>query len=334
MTVEAEAATVSQVDTAAAIASARPRCSTEDMLQLLQDYDCWVFDLDGTIWRGNEVIEGVLDSVELLRKLGKKVIFMTNNSMKSRGTYLDKCLQLGLPAHVDDIYCSSYSAAAYLESIKFDKSKKAYVVGERGIMQELAAVGIESLGGPDDNDKRATFSDEMQHDTQVGAVVCGVDPNLSYYKVQYASMCLLLNPGCLFIATNTDSRGHFTPNLEWAGAGATVGAIKGVVEREPIVTGKPSPFLMQDIAAKHGVQPARSIMVGDRLDTDVLWGLNTGMATLLVMTGVTDQQKLAAQHSSSSGIKPHFVMDSFGDLRRVAREALQQQQQQKQQQQR
>jgi ribonucleotide monophosphatase NagD (HAD superfamily) len=59
----------------------------------------------------------------------------------------------------------------------------------------------------------------------------------------------------------------------------------GVVEREPIVTGKPSPFLMQDIAAKHGVQPARSIMVGDRLDTDILWGLNTGMATLLVMTG-------------------------------------------------
>jgi phosphoglycolate phosphatase len=59
----------------------------------------------------------------------------------------------------------------------------------------------------------------------------------------------------------------------------------GVVEREPIVTGKPSAFLMQDIAAKHGVQPSRSIMVGDRLDTDILWGLNTGMATLLVMTG-------------------------------------------------
>lgn len=63
---------------------------------------------------------------------------------------------------------------------------------------------------------------------QVGAVVCGVDPGLTYYKVQYASMCLLQNPGCLFIATNTDARGHFTPNLEWAGAGATVGAIKGV----------------------------------------------------------------------------------------------------------
>uniref|UniRef100_A0A383VYD3 Phosphoglycolate phosphatase n=2 Tax=Tetradesmus obliquus TaxID=3088 RepID=A0A383VYD3_TETOB len=318
MTVVAADAAVSQVDAAAAAASTRPRCSTEDMLQLLQDYDCWVFDLDGTIWRGNEVIEGVLEALELLRKLGKKVLFMTNNSMKSRGSYLDKCLQ-------DDIYCSSYSAAAYLDSIGFDRSKKAYVVGERGIMQELAAVGIESFGGPDDNEKRASFSSEMLHDTQVGAVVCGVDPNLSYYKVQYASMCLLLNPGCLFIATNTDARGHFTPNLEWAGAGATVGAIKGVVERDPIVTGKPSPFLMQDIAAKHNVQPAKSIMVGDRLDTDILWGLNTGMATLLVMTGVTDEQLLVAQRGSSNGVKPHFVMDSFGDLRRVAQQALQQQ---------
>lgn len=100
MTVVAADAGVSQVDAAAAAASTRPRCSTEDMLQLLQDYDCWVFDLDGTIWRGNEVIEGVLEALELLRKLGKKVLFMTNNSMKSRGSYLDKCLQVGLPAHV------------------------------------------------------------------------------------------------------------------------------------------------------------------------------------------------------------------------------------------
>lgn len=57
--------------------------------------------------------------------------------------------------------------------------------------------------------------------------MCGVDPGLSYYKIQYASMCLLQNPGCLFIATNADARGHFTPNQEWAGAGASVGAIKG-----------------------------------------------------------------------------------------------------------
>lgn len=126
-------------------------------------------------------------------------------------------------------------------------------------MDELSSVGITSFGGPDDNGKVASFDQETQQDPTVGAVVCGVDPGLSYYKVraplftdqatreysmcccanrcrmlrvycsqiQYASLCLLNNPGCLFIATNADARGHFTPNQEWAGAGATVGAIKG-----------------------------------------------------------------------------------------------------------
>lgn len=285
------------------------------MVQMVQEYDCWVFDCDGTLWKGNELIEGVLEVLTLLRALGKQVLFMTNNSMKSRQAYLGKFVQLGVPATVEEIYCSSYSAAAYLDSIGFDRSKKAYVVGERGIMDELAAVGITSFGGPDDNGKAANFSQEMQHDAAVGAVVCGVDPGLTYYKVQYASLCLLNNPGCLFIATNADARGHFTPNQEWAGAGATVGAIKAVVEREPVVTGKPSPFLLSDIIAKHNCVPHKMIMVGDRLDTDILWGRNTGMSTLLVMTGVTDDSTL-----SSSNIRPHFVLDSFGDLRAVAQQ--------------
>jgi ribonucleotide monophosphatase NagD (HAD superfamily) len=165
---------------------------------------------------------------------------------------------------------------------------QVYVVGERGIMDELAAVGITSFGGPDDNGKTVSFSQEMQQDPAVAAVVCGVDPGLSYFKervmhaagvllrlstlragcrgsvcssaapakgtpssitqpkppllpaclpgltcsclqIQYASLCLLNNPGCLFIATNADARGHFTANQEWAGAGATVGAIKGAL---------------------------------------------------------------------------------------------------------
>lgn len=288
------------------------------MLQMMEAYDCFVFDCDGTLWRGNELIEGVVEVLALLRALGKQVLFMTNNSMKSRQAYLGKFVQLGVPAAVEEIYCSSYSAAAYLDSIGFDRTKKAYVVGERGIMDELAAAGISSFGGPDDNGKTVSFAQEMAHDSSVGAVVCGVDPGLCYYKIQYASLCLLNNPGCLFIATNADARGHFTPNQEWAGAGATVGAIKAVVEREPTVTGKPSPFLLTDIVARHGCVPARMMMVGDRLDTDILWGRNTGMATLLVMTGVTDDAVLEC-----SNIHPHFILDSFGDLRAVAQQLQQ-----------
>lgn len=92
------------------------------------------------------------------------------------------------PLVQEEIYCSSYSAAAYLDSIGFDKSKKAYVVGERGIMDELSEVGITSFGGPDDNGKVASFAQDLQHDPAVGAVVCGVDPGLSYYKVSQTTI--------------------------------------------------------------------------------------------------------------------------------------------------
>jgi ribonucleotide monophosphatase NagD (HAD superfamily) len=86
-----------------------------------------------------------------------------------------------------------------------------------------------------------------------------------------------------------------------------------VVEREPVVTGKPSPFLVTDIIARHGCLPGRMVMVGDRLDTDMLWGNTAGMRSLLVMTGVTDDAVL-----QQSNIKPHFVVDSLGDLRALA----------------
>ncbi|KAF8065853.1 PGLP2 [Scenedesmus sp. PABB004] len=299
------------------------------MLQLLAAHDCWVFDLDGTLWRGSELIDGVVEALQLLLRLGKQVLYLTNNSMHSRARYAQKCAALGLPASEASIYSSSYSAALYLDSIGFDRTKKVYVVGERGIMDELAAVGIDCFGGPDDNERRVSFAAEMAHDPQVGAVVCGVDPGLNYYKVQYASLCILNNPGCLFIATNSDARGHFTPRTEWAGAGATVGAIKAVVEREPVLTGKPSTFTFDAIARTHGVAADRAIIVGDRLDTDIAWGHAAGLTTLLVLTGVTDAELLAAQHAGGDGsdgggrrlCRPHHALASFGDLRLVAAEA-------------
>eukprot|EP00879_Flechtneria_rotunda_P030523 GHRR01033163.1.p1 GENE.GHRR01033163.1~~GHRR01033163.1.p1 ORF type:complete len:206 (+),score=65.48 GHRR01033163.1:710-1327(+) len=160
------AAQAAVTDNALLAVAKAPRCGTQDMLKLLQKYDCWVFDLDGTLWRGDALIQGAIDALLLLKSLGKNVLYMTNNSMKSRQSYLGKFQRLGVPAQLDEIYCSSYSAAAYLDSINFNSSKKAYVVGEHGIMDELAAVGISSFGGPDDNDKRCSFSQEIQQDPQ------------------------------------------------------------------------------------------------------------------------------------------------------------------------
>ncbi|GBF99032.1 phosphoglycolate phosphatase [Raphidocelis subcapitata] len=287
------------------------QASPNDMMEMLRRYDTWVFDCDGTLWRGQALIEGVADALQLLRDLGKKVLFVTNNSTKSRKAFKVKFDQLQLPVDQAEIYSSSHSAAAYLQSIGF--KKKAYVCGERGIMEELAAAGIAAVGGPDDNDRRLEGR-PVEIDPEIGAVVCGADPGLSYFKVTYASLCLRHNPGCLFIATNTDSRGHFIEKQEWPGAGATVAAVQAVVGMEPIVTGKPSPFMLRDVCAAHATTPDRMIMVGDRLDTDIAWGHATGMATLLVLTGITGRDDLAAEWGRPGFQRPDYVMASFGDL--------------------
>ncbi|KAI8472644.1 MAG: HAD-like domain-containing protein [Monoraphidium minutum] len=285
--------------------------TTAQMEEMLVKYSCWVFDCDGTLWKGNELIPGVKEALQLLRDKGKQVLFVTNNSMKSRASFKTKFDDLGLAVAQEEIYSSSYSAAAYLKSVGF--TKKAYVLGERGIAEELAAAGIPSLGGPDHNGRRVDWT-PIDVDPEIGAVVCGVDPGLSYYKVAYASLCLQNNPGCLFIATNTDACGHFIATQEWPGAGATVAAVKAVTGREPIVTGKPAPFMMEDVCCTHATTPATMLMVGDRLDTDIAWGHNTGMGTLLVLTGVVTAADLASARARPGFQEPDYLMASFGDL--------------------
>ena len=121
--------------------------------------------------------------------------------------------------------------------------------------------------------------------TQVGAVVVGFDRYINYYKIQYATLCIRENPGCLFIATNRDAVTHLTDAQEWAGNGSMVGAIAGSTKREPITVGKPAEFMLDNIARTFGLERRQICMVGDRLDTDILFGKNGGLTTCLVLSG-------------------------------------------------
>lgn len=246
------------------------------------DYDAVVFDCDGVLWKGSELIDGAAALLAALNQRGLPYLCFTNNSLRSRVDYAEKFAKLGLSmVTADQIFSSSYAAAAYLAKRR-QGIKRAYVVGGQGIIDELRLVaGIDAFGGPEDADKRADFSRgaeaEVKVPEDIGAVVVGVDPALSYWKIHYAAQCLLQNPSCLFVACNEDSRGHFTPTQEWPGAGASVAAVAAVVGRRPdAVVGKPSPFLARAVMDRlvergcTGHRP-RVLMVGDRLDTDVAW---------------------------------------------------------------
>ncbi|EOY29019.1 2-phosphoglycolate phosphatase 2 isoform 4 [Theobroma cacao] len=201
----------------------------------------------------------------------------------------------------------------YLKVNQFPPHKKVYVIGGEGILQELQLAGFTAVGGPEDGEKKVQLKSSgfFEHDKNVGAVVVGIDPNINYYKLQYGTLCIRENPGCLFIATNRDSVGHMTDLQEWPGAGCMVGAICGSTEREPIVVGKPSTFMMDFLLQKFHISTSRMCMVGDRLDTDILFGQNAGCKTLLVLSGVTTQSEL---DDSSNSIQPDYYTGKVSDI--------------------
>ncbi|TYI79086.1 hypothetical protein E1A91_D06G260500v1 [Gossypium mustelinum] len=276
-----------------AAASAAELLCCANARALLDSVDAFLFDCDGVIWKGDKLIDGVPQTLDMLRSKGKKLVFVTNNSTKSRIQYANKFQSLGLSVNQDEIFSSSFAAAMYLKVNQFPPHKKVYVIGGEGIVQELQLAGFTALGGP------------------VGAVVVGLDPDINYYKLQYATLCIRENPGCLFIATNRDSVGHMTDLQEWPGAGCMVAAVCGSTEQEPIVVGKPSTFMMDFLLQKFNVSTSRMCMVGDRLDTDILFGQNAGCKTLLVLSGVTTQSTL---DDPSNSIKPDYYTNKVSDI--------------------
>ncbi|KAK4605678.1 hypothetical protein RGQ29_000116 [Quercus rubra] len=291
-------------------ASAQPLKNAEELINSVETF---IFDCDGVIWKGDKLIDGVPETLDMLRSKGKRLVFVTNNSTKSRKQYGKKFETLGLNVNEEEIFASSFAAAAYLKSINFPKDKKVYVIGEDGILKELELAGFQYLGGPDDGGKKIVLKPGflMEHDKDVGAVVVGFDRYFNYYKIQYGTLCIRENPGCLFIATNRDAVTHLTDAQEWAGGGSMVGAIGGSTQREPLVVGKPSTFMMDYLADKFGILKSQICMVGDRLDTDILFGQNGGCKTLLVLSGVTTLPMLQNPNNS---IQPDFYTNKISDF--------------------
>ncbi|GMP75906.1 hypothetical protein CsSME_00032827 [Camellia sinensis var. sinensis] len=235
---------------------------------LLHSVDAFLFDCDGVIWKGDKLIDGVPQTLQMLRSKGKKLVFVTNNSTKSRRHYAKKFHSLGISVSEEEIFSSSFAAAMFLKVHDFPREKKVYVIGEEGILEELELEGFTGLGGPEDGKKMVQLKPNclFEHDKSVGAVVVGLDQYINYYKLQYATLCIRENPGCLFIATNRDAVGHMTDLQEWpgdpshvaclffskcaVGAGCMVAAVCGSTQKEPIVVGKPSTFMMDFLLKK------------------------------------------------------------------------------------
>ncbi|KAG0221910.1 hypothetical protein BGW41_006418 [Actinomortierella wolfii] len=286
--------------------------TVEEYKEFLDKFDTFLLDCDGVLWHGNTLIEGIKETLEYLRSQGKNIVFVTNNSTKSRANYVNKFTSLGIQASETNIFSSAFATAVYLRNIlNFPADKKVYVIGESGITDELKAVGIESTGSSEDNCKHLTHADlsSFEHDHDIGAVVCGFDINVNYYKYAKAFK-YLTKEGVHFILTNDDST-FPTPNGFLPGTGSLTQPLIHSLGRQPLVMGKPNKPMLDCFFSNYHTDPSRTCMVGDRLDTDIEFGRRGGISTLMVQTGVSSE---AEAMDPNQPIKPSYIIKSFGEF--------------------
>ncbi|BEI83887.1 hypothetical protein CcaverHIS002_0404910 [Cutaneotrichosporon cavernicola] len=289
----------------------------EEYKALFDSVDTFLLDCDGVIYHGPVVVPGVKAVLQMMRDAGKKVIFVTNNATKSRAMYKKTFDKLDIPVHESEIFGSAYASAVYMRDVlNFPADKRVYVLGEKGLEDELDAKGIQRTGGTDPEDRVFLPSMDFsvyQPDPSIGAVLCGFDSGINYKKLCKAYSYLRDDPNVHFLLTNQDKT-FPTHGTTFVGSGSLsaplVFALQG--KREPTVIGKPNKPMMDAIIAEHHFDPARALMVGDNLATDIAFSQTCGMRSLLVMGGVTHKEEVYGENPSP--VVPTFVIESLGDL--------------------
>ncbi|XP_044736875.1 uncharacterized protein LOC123298845 [Chrysoperla carnea] len=290
---------------------------SNELKTFLDSFDTVLTDCDGVLWRLDKVISGSPQTLNKFRDLGKRVFYITNNNIKPREYYVEKARKLGFLAEEDEILSTAYLTAEYLKGIGFNKT--AYVVGSEGLAMELDRVGIKNVGiGPDE--LKTTYPNilDIKLDKDIGAVIVGFDPYFSFMKMLRAAS-YLKDPDCLFIGTNSDERFPLeSTNIVIPGSGSLVMAIQTCSGRKPTIIGKPHEYVRKAIMEKYQVNPERTLMIGDRCNTDILLGTKCGFQTLLVLSGCTTYEEMMnltkSQNEKDKQLIPDVYIAKLGDL--------------------
>ncbi|XP_046853265.1 glycerol-3-phosphate phosphatase-like [Xenia sp. Carnegie-2017] len=289
----------------------------ENIGEFLASNDTFMFDCDGVLWKQNNIVHYVPELIKHLRQLGKRVFFISNNNTKSRRQYLEKFSRLEIEAKEDEIYPSSYAAAYYIKYVA-KLCGKVYVLGAPGLVEELVNENIKHIGsGPDEmKGYDIDLVGSYDLDPEVSCVLHGFDAYYSYNKLHKAINYLLKD--CVhFVATNKDMIFPTDNGFVAPGTGCLVTATEISAKRKATVVGKPETLLMECIKHKHDIDPEKTCMIGDNLDTDILFGNRCNTTTLLVLTGVStlDDVQREQENCQFKNMKlPHFYIKSATHL--------------------
>ncbi len=255
-----------------------------------------LFDMDGVIYRGNQPLPAVNELLSFLKRHGVAYACITNNAGFTPEQVAAKVQRMGLAIPANHIVTSAMATNLYLRSVA-PRGTPIYAVGMEGLLDQLFGDGY-----------------FVPADTNPRYVVVGVDFDLTYAKLRAA--CLAIRGGATFVGTNPD-RTYPAEDGIVPGAGSILAALVAATDQQPVIIGKPAPAMFEAALALLSAQPATTLMVGDRYDTDILGGAEAGLPTAMVLTGVSDRAE--AEQSSRP---PDLLVTDLAELLRVWSDTL------------
>ena len=251
-----------------------------------------VLDVDGTVVRGNEPIPGAPDGYRRLRDAGVETLFVSNNPTKAPPAYVDRLGNAGYDVDAGQVVTAGTVTTRYLR--EHHANDDLLCLGADGLLDQFDAAGLSTTEDVDAAD----------------AFVASIDREFDYDDL--ATALWALDRDIPFIGTDPDVVIP-GPERDEPGSGAVIGAVAAVAERDPdVVLGKPSDPAIELVRERLPYPPEECLVVGDRLNTDVALGVRAGMTTVLVRTGISDDETLAA-----GDVEPDYVIDDLGEIDRV-----------------
>jgi NagD protein len=261
-------------------------------MEALLDKKAFICDMDGVIYHGNLLLDGVKEFVEWLSETGKQFIFLTNSSERSPRELRQKLMRLGLDVGEEHFYTSALATASFLKSQCPGGS--VYVIGEPGLVGALYDAGF------------------SMNDINPDYVVVGETSSYSYEKILKAVG--LVRRGAKLIGTNPDITGPIENGIAPA-TKALISPIEMTVGKQAYFVGKPNPLMMKHALRRlNGIGSADTAIIGDRMDTDIVAGLEAEMDTVLVLSGVTSRETML-----DFPYRPTYVLSGVGEIPRFAR---------------
>jgi len=258
----------------------------QEFIQKIRAKKAFICDMDGVIYHGNKLLPGVNKFIKWLKAENKKFLFLTNSSERTPKELSEKLERLGLEVDASHFFTSALATASFLKVQKPNGS--AYIIGEAGLINAMYEVGY------------------TMNNINPDYVVVGESKNYNYESIEKAVNLVLR--GAKLIGTNPDVTGPIEDGIAPA-TKALISPIELATGRKAYFIGKPNPLIMRNAIRRIGVQREEAAIIGDRMDTDIVAGIESEIDTILVLSGITSVHDL-----DKFAYRPHLVLDGVGDL--------------------